>query len=183
MANYVDARLMDQNGFPYPVEKDPVGFYPVFIEIAHHKIHEGDRYKSCYFDSDLDNGDVLSIALEVGAKPAHMIIDFDAVSEARMMLFRSVTQTVSSTNALTIVNLNHNSSNTQTVGLNHTPTITVSGDLLFDQNFGSGKKLGAAITTRDENILKINTGYTFKLISAAENNKVNVCLDWYEVST
>lgn len=180
MSSNVDV-LLDENGKGQPITKDTIGNFAVTTDIAHYMAHAGVRYKTCYFSKDVDSGNALSLAIAVGAKAPHMTIDIDAVGEIEVVLRRTVTQTISVNNALDIINKNHNSLNASTLAINHTPTMTNSGDVIMNQNFGDGKKSGAALSIRDEDIYKLDTDYNLTLISGAANNKINVCLDWYEI--
>lgn len=164
----------------HPLEKDPYGRYGTMLAMPHHQIHEGNGYRACVFTADLDTNGVFGVSITVGSIRPHMLIDIDAINEAGIVFLEGVTQAISSSNIMSLVNKDRNSSKTSTVSMHYNPTISVSGTVLLSSNYGDGKKSGADVSARDEWILKTDTSYNVSVTSGAENNKVNLTLEWYE---
>jgi hypothetical protein len=181
MAIKADILWQGTDGIGHPVKLDPVFGYPTTISIEHTKIHEGKRFKSCHIDADLDANESMVISITTSNVPPHLHIDIEASEGIRSVLAEDVTVGAGSLGtALTQYNLNRLSSTVPKTTTRHTPAITNSGTILCERLFGGGKKAGASFIGTEELVLKLDTVYTFSIVSTVANNVVSLEFDWYE---
>ena len=79
-------------------------------------------------------------------------------------------------------NKNRNVVNPATTIINHTPTVTATGStLIFEDQWGSGKKVGGGARALEEWIFKQNTKYLVRFTNMATTaNYLVVHFNWYE---
>jgi hypothetical protein len=164
------------------------------IDYDHHEIHGGSAY--CVHKwVDVPADDVLDVRWVTPntTKWSHMVISLSAESEFHVSLLRGITITNPGTN-ISVINQNHNSDNTtgmtafdyiiNTNITNANADTNVTGVLDADPHswiLGSGRSIGGETESRDEMLLRQNTGYALRLENQSANSRwvqLNFC--WYE---
>ena len=156
----------------------------VGIDYAHHKIHEGDHYKSGYQSTALDTGDTINLLFTTPNtdKQMHFTLTSQTTGQATVQFFRSPTVTTEGT-ATTKFNRNENSSNISEMIVKHTNVISSNGNKISEKWIGSdGFKESSGGTTRgnSEIILMKNTQYLILLTAESDGMKGAIGGDWYE---
>jgi hypothetical protein len=163
------------------------------IQTEHYEVHQGHMFKVDTSDDDLDNTETLSVYLKTPDTTAriHMFYSVYSSGAATFELLEGPTVTSGTGSQLTIYNRERNSATASTVWDNTgTPvvnkaslnvTTTADGTQLHHEMLGSGKNKLAG-DTRDANewILKQNTKYVFRVTGDANDNRVNLILNFYE---
>lgn len=156
------------------------------VDYEHHEIHSGSHYYICGYDLDFDNGDTIDFQLTTSNTRKWIHITFNVATSATTTLTVYESATVASDgNTLTAYNNNRNSSNTTSLTLLQTDgTVSVAGDTIYKESYGSGTgpaSKGSGFAERDkELILKQNTTYRFVFESHVDNVVFNYCAEWYE---
>jgi len=157
----------------------------ITIPPEHHEIHCGDSYVSTRV-ADVGNGatDELLIIVpnETGTgqdqKLYHLVVEGICESEGEWELFESPTVSNNGT-ALSVLNRNRNSTNTDYLGIYHTPTTSADGTSLEKIHVGSGKGIGGEGRT-DEWVLKNNTIYLARFTNfTTSSNHATWRLNYY----
>ena len=156
------------------------------IDYAHHEIHGGSGYFVAY-SALADDTDLIEVRIQTPdtRKWAHMIIDIDSALASYAQLWVPTTKTHEAGNAITPFNRNNNSTNTSDLTICHTPAGSQAGAANLAQYMGaattSGKAAsGGGTSSRGEFILLQNSSYLIRVTSRADNNALNIVLDWYE---
>ena len=160
------------------------------IDYAHHEIHAGSRF--LYSETvDLASGanrDILIVTPNT-TKWAHLSLPLRIGSnkQTTVTLYEDTTTSADGT-AVSELNHNRNSGVAATVVLTHSPTVTVLGTILIQEQFGVAGGFftddvgGVAGGGRDELILKQNTKYLLRITNndGSDPADINIFLDWYE---
>jgi hypothetical protein len=166
----------------------------VNIPVEHHEIHCGDSYEAT-FNTDLGGNstqDILIVVPNEGAisgtnggadqdiKQYHLEEIVEVENEASVTLYEGASVSASGS-FIQSFNRNRNSSNTDTLGVYSSPTITSLGATLWGPwVLGSGRGIGGSRNRDDEFVLKNNTNYIVRVINNTANaNQINVELDYY----
>lgn len=159
----------------------------ITIPPEHHEIHCGDSYES-FYGIDLGNGATIDILIVVPDEPGtgqdqklyHMKGIVDVESEATIALYRGTTVSANGT-AIPVYNRNHNSANTDYLGIYHTPTVTNVGTVINGpRQVGSGRALGAEVARADEYVLENNQIYLLRITNKVTTaNYINIDLNYY----
>ncbi|MCK5611383.1 hypothetical protein KAR91_56455, partial [Candidatus Pacearchaeota archaeon] len=162
-----------------------------FVDWAHHKAHEGEKYLSGYSSGDLDDNATIIISFRTGSTSPHVIFSSECSGEAKVTGYENPTVTVSTGSQLAAFNINRRSSNTTTLQ-EGTTGVYLEGNLAINAtiaggtaiyptyHFGYGKKVGGGITFSSEYVLNINEDYALTVTSEADDNHCSVQLKWYE---
>lgn len=162
-------------------ELDEITRALVFLDYAHHEVHEGDSF---YFNENLALGNGASqdylFTTPNSAKRAHWGYEFDAI-DAGVTLNIYEASDRAGTTLQTVFNRDRNSISANTTTLHK----GVSGGTTDGTNIGTrragARTIGRQFGTSGERILKENTKYIVRLtnLSTATNN-VWVEFNWYE---
>jgi len=186
----INARLRDSDN--NIAEFDTVGTggdgegYPIFIDIEHHKIHEGDHYTCQEDDQDVDAVKYFLIKAPDTETRIHYIFNIRSSLNGTVEFFRDPTVTSSGT-TLTSYNNDENSGNTATLLLWEDPTISATGPIRMLVNVIGSDGLNpngsdGGVTSRSmEFILKQGSYYLIAYTPESSNQRLNVCSEWYEV--
>ena len=153
---------------------------PVYIDIEHHEIHEGDHFFLCDFRS-LGNGASSDFLFKTfnGSKWVHLTFQISGTQGTSFIVYEDSNTNLDGIN-ITIYNNNRNSDNPSSTIIQNNPTINTIGTMIYEQSIGANKE-GGNIDRNRELILKQNTEYIFRLTNQATNtNVVNYCAEWYE---
>jgi len=173
---------------PATIDKSTHAFN--IINYEHHEIHSGDHYFTCNF-GNIGSGATLTIGATTaaGSKWSHLLFDWQANNQTEFRIFEGATY--SGATVWTAYNNNRNSSNTSIVTdkiIN--PVISgaspTSGTEIWSQALGldgatpSKASAGGFSVRGKEVILKSGTSYLFEFKSAADDNTISYCGEWYE---
>lgn len=161
------------------------------ISYEHHEIHSGRSFSYHHFGS-LNTGGEINITFKTptGTRLPHVIDMVDSTAAAEFMLEEAPTVTAGTGTNVTPVQKNRSSSNTSVLfNVDSTPaqnsittnaTIIASGVMLINDSIGQGQQEGGENRAINEFVLKADTIYSYRVISAANSNKVRIRLEWYE---
>ena len=155
----------------------------VMISYEHHEIHEGSLFYAEFVDATMVDTNKLELIIVTPdtTRHAHMFFGVSVTGASTTQIYQDVTTSADGT-AVTRKNRHGNSSNTATVVVTHTPTITNDGALFQTKYCGATGKFSAdGEDQRSENewLLKQNTKYLFRLTADA-NIKGKIFCNWYE---
>lgn len=164
------------------VSHDRLNGYPVFQNNIHNKIHEGIQFCRTG-QEDLDDEESKDFILTTPNTPVwcHLQVDnmIRATDEGFFKLFEA--SSVSAQTSITAFNRNRNVNTTPLVSITDSPTIVVTGTLIYEEHFGGGAKKGDSEGTgAREWILKQNEVYLLRYVSEASANEISYDLCWYE---
>jgi len=161
---------------------DAVSSALVDIDFEHHEVHEGDAFV-CRGFTDIASVATFDILFVVpdSAKLSHFVFNLINEIEIEYLIYRD-TEVSDNGTPLLCINRNHNSLTTAGTGSFHTPTVTAVGDLIFNHRFGSGRSIGGNVRSLEENVLKRNSNYLFRIINRINGtaNLFNYIFSWYE---
>ena len=153
----------------------------LYIEYAHHEVHEGDHFElGGYVDVGLNGTLEIIVTTPNTTKWAHMLWVVDVTQSTILDIYRSPT-TIAGGTTLTPQNNNDNSSNTSGLTILQDPA-SIGGDgtlLPISHKIGANRTSGSSVRDR-ELILKQNTAYLFRATSGAASNTINFTMSWYE---
>ena len=154
------------------------------IEAFHNMIHEGKTFSCEWEDTDSDIAAPSSVLLEVGECEAHLVVEAACTQPFTMTVTEAPTVSDTGTN-LVIYNMKRESDEVSLCDASHSAASTGGTVISKAREYGSGsnpnKRLGGAIRTNSEWILKENTKYVFTVTPDADNSKVYIGLEWYEL--
>ena len=182
------------DGTSGPVGIDDTTYAINVIDYDHHEIHGGSAYCIHKF-IDVPADDVLDVRWVTPNTTTwgHMTFTFGAEAEFHVSMLRGISITNAGTD-LTIINQNNNSDNTSSMVAfdyiintnltNANADTNVAAVIDADPHswvLGSGRNIGGESPSRDEVVLKQNTGYCMRFenqSNAAKWIQLNFC--WYE---
>ena len=155
---------------------DPISDMPVFVDAAHHHLHEGEMYQFTHGPVALGNGASLDFRVVVADVPAttrtpHVVAELDATGECWLELYESTTYSANGT-AGTFQNRNRNVANSALTTIFTTPTVNALGTKISGWIVGSGEKAGGSGREAVEWPLKANTQYNYRITA---KNAINIC--------
>lgn len=154
------------------------------IDYAHHEIHSGSSF-FVWDRQDLSNGAVFdyTVITPNTTKWAHFVLEAVSESEMCVQMYEDPTLSANGT-AMVEYNKNRNSSKTATTQVLYTPTVTSVGTtVIFEDQWGSGRKIGGGSRGVEEWILKQDTKYLVRFTNLTTNaNFLSVHFNWYEHS-
>lgn len=158
--------------------------YLVFIDILHHKVHDGEVFIVSDIDTDVDTASpkYWHIKTPAGIK-FHMRINLETDTGGLVEFFEDPTTTGDGT-ALVAYNADRNAAKTTTVEFYYDPTVSNDGTRIQVARIGAGrdKKLGGIARAQVEWILKKNEQYLVKITPDANDAEVTMNLEGYEVT-
>jgi len=187
----VNARLRDEDG--NMAEFDTVGCgekdcgYPITVDIEHHKIHEGKHFTCQIYDNDTDATDSKYLLVRAPNTTTRIHYVFNAKSSINGTLFFYKGPTTSSTGTLlTSFNNDGNSTSVASLKIWEDPTVIVDGSQILVNVMGTDSvsptgDSGGVTDRSKEYILEQNEDYLIEYNSLSNNNRVNICNEWYEV--
>jgi len=183
----VNARLRDKNGNMAEFDTEACGGadegYFVTVELEHHKIHEGKHYTCQVYDEDVDKASDKYLLVRSPNSTTRIHFTFNSVSALAGTIFFYEDPATSSTGTLlTTYNNDRNSTSLASLEIFEDPGVISDGtNILVNIMAADAKKSGGATKRGDEFILKQNTDYLIRYDTVADNNRITVCNEWYEV--
>jgi hypothetical protein len=156
----------------------------IVINQSHHQVHDGEHY--FYSDSvTLSNGESQRYMLTTpdSANWAHLLFRISGSLATIIAIYEGGDR--DGTTPQTAYNNNRNSPNTPDMTIHKGASGgTTDGTDIHPNGFGSSTGGGSGgVSERDEEIiLKQNTKYIIEMTSSANNNRVSLHLDWYEIT-
>ena len=170
---------------PLPVDRG--GRYIPVILGDHTRIHEGFAYITSGKVTGLNNGDNFDILLKnpSGNFPHFRVFTFESdKAPADIVLYQE--PTISSDGSpMTLVNLDHNSLNTNNLEFFSAPTITDVGTVKEDRGIlGAKNEGGTALSLTVEHVLKggVATNYLLRFTAGANSTTMRYYIFYYETS-
>jgi len=171
-------------------EFDPLFKAPLFIDIAHHEVHEGDMYSAIHYDEDAASSHVVQIYFETPAvaspqKRVHMTFAHEGSGEHQYQIIEGITLSAGGAD-VTPLNRRRDSgaSSMQAfkVGSNKSSNVITytGGSVVWDDWTGAGKASGGENRGTQEWILIPNTEYIIILTSKAAGIQISQEVTWYE---
>lgn len=166
---------------------DSGSYDQVFIDHAHHEVHDGDSYIWCFADSDLDSTEAVEFIIvspNTDVEPHfNWAVDFTGP------ITLTFTAEVTHTPVAPASGKCRNRRNQKTSGVTIdqvTGTFSTGGTNLITAYLGKAST-GAArsiLNVREtaEWILKKNAKYSLKITSEEDNMRVTALLGWYEMT-
>lgn len=163
---------------------------PIFINLEHHEIHEGDSYIA---DKEVTAASLdLAFKVPAGTKRMHLIFQWAAESKAHVEIYEGRTWTAGTGSTVTIFNRDRNTPKSSQVqedtggsfvanmAVIQDPTGQAGGTIIHDEYSWSDKK--QTVRNRDvaEFILKNDETYVVKLTSDDGAKGLHIALHWYE---
>lgn len=170
-------------------EVDSTAGYLVFMDVAHHKIHEEAYYNFAHYDNDVDiaGPKYIRITTPNTATRIHFVYEVDVGASGGLIeLYENPTLLAAGTQG-TPRNSNRNSASTATATVFYDSTTQPPNNdgTLLEVHFvgvsGGAAKSGGSVEARHEWILKQNTTYLVKFTATADNTAYTGHFHWYEV--
>ena len=172
---------------------DPLFPYPIWIDVAHHEIHEGDTFSVIASDTAAAATDTVQLYINTAAaatpqKRHHLTLSHYGSGEHSVVITEGITFT-SGGAAFVPVNRRRDSAKTtssQAVrvgGDNLTGGVLqyTGGTAIWTELIGAGRGTGGTTRGIEEWILDANTGYIFEIIAVAAGGiGVGISANWYE---
>jgi len=173
-------------------EFDPLFKAPLWIDIAHHEIHEGDTFSVVGADTVAADTDTVQIYIETPAvaspqKRIHFTLSHYGSGEHSVVITEGITFT-SGGAAFVPVNRRRDSVKTTSAqavrvgGDDQTGGVLVysGGTVIWSELIGTGRGSGGTTRGTEEWILDTDTGYIFEIISGATSTAISITTTWYE---
>ena len=155
----------------------------VTIDFEHYLIHEGQSFVACH-TQDLPTGEHENVLLRTPntTKRIHLLMKHDTEGEAHL-LFAEGVGVSSSGSGIPVYNRDRNSSTVNTMMVCASASLSSTGDVIWQEHWGSGRTEGGGVRTANEFILRQNTNYLLHITNMASpgNNYVSTRFNWYEV--
>lgn len=154
---------------PYQLDHDGHNTAHTIMET---KIHDGYAFATGHYEAGVSNNGYITLLVQNAELEMVTAIEWAAEGSALLEVFEDVTFSDAGT-ALGWTNLNRASTNTLSVDISHTPTITDYGTLIF-QKFttgGSGGGGAGAAGRVPEGIFNITKSYVVRLQNLGGANK------------
>jgi len=153
----------------------------VTINKLHGDVHDGDHYKAHLKSPTLGDGGTIEMYIKApdSAVRIHAFAGFSGELGGIAEIRESATVSLSGS-VLTVFNSNRNSSNTSTVAVRSSPTLTASGTQISYYHVGGGfqgRETGA-VKAEAGWILKQGTIYILRYISATAANEAEVSVSF-----
>jgi hypothetical protein len=189
--------LADPSDASRQQEFDPLFKAPLWIDIGHHEIHEGDAFLCSYADISMANTDTFVVAFKTiaGTKRMHLLYSFNTLAGGHLDIYKDSTWDAETGSLLPIYNhLQLDTSASSTMLENQsTAGFTATDNLILDPTnlshgtkvipsdyvFGNNQKSGETRSTA-EIILEPDTLHTILFTADGGSNAGQVKLNWYE---
>lgn len=161
---------------------------PIFVDVAHHEIHEGDAFSLYIGDVDAANTEQVQLYFVTPntAELSHMVVSSYGSGEHVLTITEGITYSAGGT-AGTARNRNRNSANTSSCTLKTgsdggADLITYTGGtVIWSETVGAGRQQGGSTRGTQEWILKANTAYIIEDTNSSGSPAVlDLNAVWYE---
>jgi hypothetical protein len=160
---------------------------PTKSEVAH-RVELGQHFKSCDYDDDVDSPAVKEWLIKTPNTLTAVTLTSYRVTvslNGLLEVFKDPTVTSPGT-AIPIINSNFRSSNTPETLAYKDPTIATDGDMIDIKVIGTDSASpigggGGASADTEKKILDQDQYVLVRYTPEGLNNRVSVCLEWYEV--
>lgn len=165
---------------------DGVDDATIVIDLAHHKVHQGEHFTFTDYDADVDAGagarKVWQITTPNSAKRFHTVISFFTSNAGLFEFNENPTLNVEGT-ALTAYNNDRNSASTTTLVMKYDTTLTADGTNLtiLQLTANSRTQIGGVGRSDVEWILKANEDYAIIFQADNDDTVVTIVIEFYEV--
>lgn len=166
---------------------DGVDDATIIIDLAHHKVHEGQHFTFTDYDADVDSGlanrKVWQITAPNSAKRFHTILSFFTSNAGLFEFNENPTLNVEGT-ALTAYNNDRNSASVTTLVMKYDTTLLADGTSLTIVQIGANTpktQVGGVGRSSIEWILKANEDYAIIFQADNDNTVVSIVVEFYEV--
>jgi len=169
---------------PYSVDSNTLT--QANIDYSHSKIHEGEHFFVSSY-TELNSGGTFHIAAITpnSDKWVHFNFNIQGNLSTRSELFEDAT--ISGGTSVSPLNNNRNSNTSSDMSIQKEPSVTSSGTLISDSNWGldtgggaTTVRVGGGKRSEAELIFKSGTTYLLKVESFSDGNKINYDAFWYE---
>jgi len=165
---------------------------PLWIDIAHHEVHEGDTFSVIASDAVAASTDTVQIYINAPAvsspqKRMHLTLNHYGSGAHSVVITEGITFTTGGA-AYTPLNRHRGSAKTTSAQAVRIGGDALTGDVLqytggtiiWTELIGAGRSTGGASRGTEEWILDANTGYIFEIISGATSTAISISATWYE---
>jgi len=151
------------------------------ISYEHHEIHSGNHYHICDYALNQASDAVIEFILNIPdtTKWPHMTFSFSGSEGATLEVYKNPTTIVGGTIVVPLNN-DHNSANVSNITIIKNPTSIGNDGIRLDGHIAGGDRTAGFTMRENENILKQNTVYLFRITSLAVSNDIGFCGEWYE---
>lgn len=166
------------------------GGYLITVSTEHSKVHQGEMFSAGYYDAAVvTTGDIELLVQIPAGTSAHTYFKVLAGGDSLFEAFEGTTFSAAGTSAGTLNN-NRTSSNTPTVTVTHTPTLTTDGTLIWQEYIPGGTGSGVGQVTpgavqniaAEQSIFAPSTNYLFRLTNnSGTTQPLQIQLAFYEV--
>lgn len=186
------AMLVDIDGLPMELDSiasgRPTYGYQVFVEVEHHKIHEGAHFTKqlCDYEVDIASPKYVLLRAPDTATRIHQNMEVSASGAINIQLFEDPSLNSDGT-PLVVYNNDRNSLLTPEMLLFEDPDVLSDGidDIVTHcvgtPGIGAAFSIGGNSRRERELIFKQNTDYVVKVTPDANDTIVSICVEWYEV--
>lgn len=161
---------------------DIISNIPVFVDFAHHQIHEGETHRAEDYQSGLGASTVkYGITVPTYTNTIfspHMIVGADVYNGNVIV---QIYEVATFTNGSLLTKYNRNRNSLTTAGTTITGGVTsTDGTLLHTFFAGAGRSGSSEARASVEYVLKSNTIYRVDVIGRAAGTEAIMQFDWYE---
>ena len=178
----------DERGLQRDALADYKTAAPVFMDMVHHMIHAGKTFIATHYDADTDIAGPLYLRFTAPTtKEAHLTFEVNADGAGTVEFFETPTEDDPAVpgDAVSAINPHRGSSNTAEATVKSDPVFTADGTLLWRERVGvagnPAQSEGGSGGSRHEFIVEDGTVYALKFTADADNTKVWVAFNWYEI--
>jgi hypothetical protein len=165
---------------------------PVFIDVGHHEIHEGDMYSVSVYDlvaaaTDTVEVFILTPAVSNPQKRIHMLSNYEGSGAHEYLITEGCTY---SSGGAAYVPKNRNRGSTKTTSAQSVYVggddqtggniVVTGGSALWADGGGAGRTNGGGDRSAHEWVLAPATGYLFTMTSGATSTAISLELTFYE---
>lgn len=159
---------------------DPVSDLPVFVDFAHHQVHEGEAYKAQAIITADTSFEIAVPTYSPTIRAPHMMIGVNPYDGAvKLEIYENPGSLTGAGATLAARNRNRNSTNVPASGMTITPGTITGGDLLETLFVGAGTRSANGRAT-EEWPLKSGETYRVVVTELTATSQTVVSFDWYE---
>ena len=156
----------------------------VTLDTNLYEIYIGNSYNVSALFQGVLIGSYADIRLITGSKATHIEAFVAAGGKANVYLYEGATYLTAGT-ALTIYNLNGNSTNTTVNQALRSPIVLLNGSLLYQTLLPAGKGtivVGGKTSSTSQTILKNSTDYLYRVQNTSNIiGNISIEFNWYEI--
>lgn len=162
----------------------------ITVTTEHSKVHQGEFFSSGYYNATVANTTAINVLVQVPTDISiHTYFKVLSGGDSLFEAFEGVTFSAQGTDTGTLNN-NRTSTNTPDTIVTHTPTITDTVSLIWQEFIPGGSGAGSGQVTpgavqnvaSEQSILAPNTNYLFRLTNnAGSTQPLQIQLAFYEV--